>query len=344
MPLKILRQDIIYMNVDAIVSSVSQHPYIGFGGDVNSRIHNVAGPYLFYARQRLGEIHVSEAQITPGYQLLARYVIHAHAPNYFYNPETASDLLNETYRNCLELAKAHSLKSIGFPLLSTGVYGYPKEEALDIAKNAINDFLKVYDIDVYLIVYDDESYEVAKKYSQKITDYLNKNFKPVEFLDEIDNLEEVEDEEDHIYDEIVNEDDTLDYDALKPLIKKANLNTIDDDIESSFSDLFLEFIRDKNIDIVKFYKNAMISKQTISKFSTQENYQPKRETVFLCAIGLKLDIEETKKLLASAGYAINPSSKFELIIQYFIESKIYNFHEIDTILLQYDQKTLRNYD
>ena len=87
----------------------------------------------------------------------------------------------------------------------------------------------------------------------------------------------------------------------------------------------------------------MISKQTISKFSTQKNYQPKRETAFLCAIGLKLDLEETKRLLASAGYAINPSSKFDLIIQYFIELKIYNIREIDTILLQYDQKTLIKY-
>ena len=343
MPLKILRQDIIYMNVGAIVSSVSQQPYRGFGGDVNSRIHNVAGPYLFYARQRLGEIHVSEAQITPGYQLLARYVIHAHAPNYFYNPETAPDLLCETYRNCLELAKTHNLQSIGFPLLSTGVYGYPKDEALDIAKNAINDFLKLYDIDVYLIVYDDESYEIAKKYSQKITDYLNKNFKPVEYLENNFNLEEDYDEDDHSFEEIFYEDNATDYDALKPLVKSASLENIDENIDLSFPDLFFEFVREKKVNVVKLYQKTMISKQTISKFSTQKNYQPKRETAFLCAIGLKLDLEETKRLLASAGYAINPSSKFDLIIQYFIESKNYNILEIDTMLSHYDLKTLIKY-
>ena len=341
MPLLILRQDIIYMNVDAIVTSVSQKPYLGFG--VNSRIHDVAGPILFRARERIGNINVAEAHITPGYQLLARYVIHAHAPNYYYDSETAPELLYQTYTNCLDLAKKHHLKSIAFPLLSTGFYGFPKLEALEIAKDAFNHFLKSHELNVSLIVYDDESYEIAKKYSQKVNDYLYRNFEPNESTDLED--ETYQDQKDELgYSNRSYNAFVLDEEEVKPEKRKTVLKNIDRSIESSFSDLFYEFVREKKIDVVELYKVAMISKQTISKFSTQENYQPKRDTVFLCAIGLKLNLEETKRLLASAGYAINPSSKFELIIQYFIESEIYDFYEIDTILTQYDQRTLRNYD
>lgn len=344
MPLLILRQDIVYMNVDAIVSSVSQEPYLGVG--VHSRIHDVAGPSLFLARQQLGSINVSEAFITPGYQLLAKYVIHTHAPNYYFDPKKAPILLYDTYQNCLHLAKKHHLTSIAFPLLSSGVYGYPKDEALEIAKKAIHDFLETYDLKVYLVVYDHESYEIAKKYSQKVNDYLYRNYQPID-VDLIDDFEDEEDDdsESFMYESAMHSQSII-ADAIepKPKKKKASLKNINKSLSSSFTDLFYEFAREKKIDVIELYKEAMISRQTISKFSTKENYRPKRETVFLCAIGLKLNLEETEQLLASCGYAINPSSKFELIIQYFIESEIYDFNEIDTILIQYDQKTLRNYE
>jgi O-acetyl-ADP-ribose deacetylase len=345
MPLLILRQDIVYMNVDAIVSSVSQEPYLGVG--VHSRIHDVAGPHLFLARQKLGSINVSEAFITPGYQLLANYVIHTHAPNYYFDTKKAPILLYQTYQNCLHLAKKHHLSSITFPLLSSGVYGYPKDEALEIAKKAIYDFLETYDLKVYLVVYDHESYEIAKKYSQKVNDYLLRNYQPID-IDLIDDFEDEEEDDSDIftYAQSTMYSKSIIADEIEPKAskKKASLENINKLLSQSFTDLFYEFAREKNIDVIELYKEAMISRQTISKFSTKENYRPKRETVFLCAIGLKLNLEETEQLLASCGYAINSSSKYELIIQYFIESEIYDFNEIDTILIQYDQKTLRNYD
>jgi O-acetyl-ADP-ribose deacetylase len=341
MPLKIIRQDIIYMPVDAIVSSVSQEPSLTLG--VHLRIHEVAGPELFLARQKLGTIYVSKAFITPGYQLLAKYVIHAHSPNYKYRPSTAPKLLYETYMNCLMLAKAHQLKSIAFPLLSSGRYAFPKDQAIEIARQAIHDFLENYDMDIYLVVFDEDSFEISKKYQNSVDDYLVRNYRPK--IQAMYDVEDIEDEEEDFDDEADEDFDGETFQdqvfEVQDMVKAITLQP--DVLEQTFSDVLFEFIRQKRIDEVALYKNAMLSRQTFSKIRSDQGYLPNRDTVFLCAIGMKLNLKETKRLLASAGYAFNLSSKFEVILQYFIESGIYDFNEIDTILLQYDQKTLRKY-
>ena len=335
MKLKIIRHDIIKMRVDAVVNSAHPHAAIGYG--VDSRIHDAAGPMLFKARQKIGSILVSQAFITSGYRLTAKYVIHTVGPNYYRNKETAPKLLYDTYINCLNLAKDNHLKSIAFPLISSGVYGYPKEDALSIAKDAIHNFLKEYDMDIYLVLYDQESYDTAIKYGDQVNNYIIKNYDPSIkhqlFIEEIFRNRPSKRPKREVF-----QSDALIYHKL------SNLSALDDDIEEPFSDLLFRMIREKNINEVKMYQDAFISKQHFSKMKSDSYYQPKRETVFLLCIAMKLNLEESIKLLQSAGYAFNHSSKFELIIKYFIEKGIYDFHTIDSLLMQYDQKTLRKYN
>ena len=349
MPLQIIRQDIIKMQVDAIVNSAHPHAAIGYG--VDSRIHDAAGPMLFKAREQIGSIPVSKAFMTEGYKLMAKNVIHTVGPNYYRNQDTAPQLLYDTYTNCLKVALLNNLKSIAFPLLSSGVYGYPKDEALSIAKVAISTFLLENDLDVYLVLYDQDSYDTAIKYGDQVNNYIIKNYDPSikhqKFIEEIFKNRPNKRPRETRYESaklsnIIYEEDKID-DDIRENNRKRNINRYIDDIDETFSDLLFRFIREKTINEVKMYQEALISKQHFSKMKSDSYYQPKRETVFLLCIAMNLNLEESNQLLQSAGYAFNNSSKFELIIKYFIEKNIYNFHTIDSLLMQYDQKTLRKY-
>jgi O-acetyl-ADP-ribose deacetylase (regulator of RNase III) len=332
MPLKIIRQDIIKMKVDAIVNSA--HPSVSIGYGVDSRIHDFAGPLLFEARKKIGNISVSKAFITPGYKLMSKYVIHTVGPNYYRNELTAPKLLRETYQNVLNLARSKNVKSLAFPLISSGVYGYPKKEALEIAKETINLFLKTHEIDVFLVLFDQESYDLGIKYGDKINNYLIQNYDM--FANQQRLLEDVFEEE---------KSNSFSIDALKirKFSQKSSLKDVFDDAEETFSDMLFRLIRERNIHEVKMYQDAHISKQLFSKIKSNSYYQPTRETVFLFCVAMHLSLSLSKKLLASAGFTFNKSSRFDLILMYFIENKIFDFYIIDSILMQYNQKALRRY-
>ena len=333
MPLKIIRQDIIKMKVDAIVNSA--HPSVSIGYGVDSRIHDSAGPLLFEARKKIGTIDVSKAFITPGYKLMSKYVIHTVGPNYYRNESTAPKLLRETYRNVLNLAISKNVKSLAFPLISSGVYGYPKKEALEIAKETINLFLEMHEIDVFLVLFDQESYDLGTKYGDKINNYLIQNYDM--FANQQRLLEDVFEEEKINYHKTNSPE-------IEEISQKSNFKVVFDEVEETFSDMLFRLIRERNIHEVKMYQDAHISKQLFSKIKSNSYYQPTRETVFLFCIAMHLSLSLSKKLLASAGYTFNKSSRFDLIIMYFIESKIYDFYTIDSILIQYNQKALRRYN
>ena len=333
MPLKIIRQDIIKMKVDAIVNSA--HPMVSIGYGVDSRIHDSAGPLLFEARKKIGTIEVSKAFITPGYKLMAKYVIHTVGPNYYRNELTAPMLLRETYQNVLNLARSKNVKSIAFPLISSGVYGYPKKEALEIAKETINLFLETHELDVFLVLFDQESYDLGIKYGEKINNYLIQNYDM--FANQHRLLKDVFEEEKINYNKTNSPE-------IEEISQKSNFKVVFDEEEETFSDMLFRLIRERNIHEVKMYQDAHISKQLFSKIKSNSYYQPTRETVFLFCIAMHLSLSLSKKLLASAGYTFNKSSRFDLIIMYFIESKIYDFYTIDSILIQYNQKALRRYN
>ena len=153
MSIKAVKADITKLQTDAIVNAAN-NTLLG-GGGVDGAIHRAAGPQLLAECRTLNGCETGQAKITKGYNLPAKYVIHTVGPVWYGGEQGEPQLLADAYRNSLRLAAEHNLKSVAFPAISTGVYGYPKEEAAHIAIDTIREFLKGYDMEVILTAFSD---------------------------------------------------------------------------------------------------------------------------------------------------------------------------------------------
>ena len=335
MPLQIIRQDITKMQVDAIVNAANSS-LLG-GGGVDGCIHRAAGPELLKECEQLGGCNTGDAKITKAYKLPCKYVIHAVGPRYKDGKNNGEKLLRSCYSTSLNLAKENKCETVAFPLISSGIYGYPKAEALKVARDEISEFLLENDMTVYIVIFDKNAYKISEKLFADIEEYIDDNY-----VDEYALL----------YPEMrrMNRpDDEIEYCAsipmradacLEEVSYKASLEDIIDQIDESFAEMLLRKIDEKGMKDSECYKKANIDRKLFSKIRSDMNYKPSKPTALAFAIALELSLEETKDMLMKAGFALSHSNKFDLIIEYFISNGNYNIFEINEALFAFDQNLL----
>ena len=332
MPLEIIRNDITKMKVDAIVNAANTE--LRMGGGVCGAIFQAAGVVeLQEACKKIGECPTGQAVITDGFKLPAKYIIHTPGPIWQGGSKKEAQLLKAAYENSLTLALHHKCESIAFPLISTGIYGYPKEDALQIAVSTISSFLLHHDIHVYLVVFDKNSFCLSQKLVHSIHEYIGEHYvEEAEKTFQRDRREEYE--EIKLFQEAESLQEKMHEIENDLLINRLN------QLDESFSEMLLRLIDEKEMTDVETYKRANMDRRLFSKIRTGVDYSPKKKTVLALAIALQLNLDETMDLLTTAGYTLSHSSKFDVIIEFFIQQANFNIHEINEALFTFDQPLL----
>ena len=406
MPLKIVRNDITKMNTEIIVNTANDHPTIGTGCDI--AIYQAAGldELLAYRTEHIGYVPEGEVFITPAFHLPAKHIIHAVSPYYEDGLHGEEEKLRSCYRKSLQLAHEVHAESIAFPVISTGGFGYSKEEGLRIAVDEINTFLLSHDMLIYLVVFDqktsklgtrlypdlesyiDQKYVEEKRQEEYFGAYDTGNFVPsmdsdttAVFHDFSQRRKREEPERrarnlmpskvsseplppqaakkkgilpefswkrkdkklpSHTsYEELqesctvdaasfeetedVAQDGFLDFEGLHESKLQERMRHLPD----TFSQYLLYLIQSKNMENAEVYKRAIVDKKIFSKIKNNVNYHPQKMTALCLCIGAKLNLDESRDLLARAGYALSPCDKSDVIFSYFIENKIYDMIELD---------------
>lgn len=370
MPFKIVRNDITKMKVDAVVNTANEEPIYSFG--VDSAIYKAAGEReLLAARQKIGYMNEGEVAITSGYNLPARYIIHAVSPLFIDGNDGEEEKLRACYRKSLRLAYDNGCETIAFPLIATGSFGYPKEEGMRVAIDEINGFLLKHKMLVYLVVFDSETTKIGQNLYPDLKTYIDNNY-----------VEEKKEEEYGYFGRFLGsersvrgkeipresgqrkslqreisgvcqtsavseekcmlaweaDEDSLDFDltddSYDEFIEEKDrvINERMKHLSDTFQQYLFYLMGEKKMDNVNVYKRAIIDKRQFSKIKNNENYHPDKATALRLCVGAMLNLDETKDLLARAGYALSPCDKRDIIFSYFIEKGIYNVMEIDITL------------
>jgi len=317
MPLEIIRNDIIHMKVDAIINPSNPHLIKGHLESVSGQIYEAAGEYeLDQVCMALSPIERGEAVITPGFKLPAKYIIHTAGPKWKGGELDEIELLVKSYKSALKLALDYKLETIAFPLLSSGSYAFPKEEALKTAIHTLQNFVLEHEILIYLVVFDQDSFSISQKLSTSIKKYIDDHY-----VQDLSYHERIE----------YKKSNTLGSLSLNGYLTQLN---------DPFSIHLLKLIDTKNRTDVEVYKKSNISKAVFSKIRSNRDYQPSKSTALAFCIGLELNLEESKSLLEKAGYGFSNSSKQDVIVKYFIEKKKYNIFDVNEVLFNENLQTL----
>ena len=336
MPFQIVRNDIVNMQVDAIVNTANPRPEVGAGTD--SRIHEKAGPKLLKARQKIGDIAVGQAAVTRGYDLSCKYVIHTVGPVWQGGEYRERELLRSCYDNSLALAVKKGCKSIAFPLISSGNYGFPKDQALQVAIGAFSAFLTQQEMEIYLVVFDKTAYQLSEKLFQNITSFIDEHYvEQAVFAHR-------EDRSRRLQRTVAAKNASMSESVMETCLPAPCMASSLEDMlrqqDKGFTETLLQLIDKTGKKDSEIYKKANLSKQHFSKIRNDPNYKPKKTTAVALAIALELSLEETRDLIGRAGYALTNSSKFDLIVRFFIEQKNYNIVQINMALYEFDQVLL----
>ena len=365
MPFQIIRNDITRVKADAIVNTANPQPVIGGGTD--SAIYHAAGEeQLLAERGKIGEIAPGSAVSTPAFDLNAKYIIHTVGPMWIDGNYGEKDVLHACYENSLALAADLKCESIAFPLIATGVYGFPKDAALDIALEEIGKFLLTHDMEVILVVFDRSALQLSQALVGDIEEYIDEHtadllrekeyisFKSKNRRRIFDGFRHIVGREKQSEDLMYEEAEEITRDTEASLMEcytspitvspvSASEMSLDDILArrgETFQQRLFRLIDERHMTDPEVYKKANIDRKVFSKIRCNPEYHPKKKTAVAFAIALELDMPAMQDLLSRAGLAISPSSKFDLIVSYFVDRKIYDIFEINAALFRYDQELL----
>jgi len=346
MPFEIIRNDITSMQVDAIVNTANPKPIVGSGTD--AMIHRKAGPLLLLARKMIGDIACGSAAVTPAYNLNAKYVIHAVGPVWQDGSSGEAEALRSCYDNALRLALKKRCKSIAFPLISTGNYGFPKDKALQIAISAFSSFLLEHEMQIYLVVFNRDAYKLSERLFHNVASYIDENYVGIcEQAAVRDHCRQTpRRQEANFHEEAAPQAKRMQAPfaaSIGELSSAGDLNRFLKKKDIGFVEALLDLIKKSGHKNATIYKRANMSRQHFSKLINNPDVNPTKPTAIALALALELDLEQTKALIGRAGYTLTDSSIFDLIIQYYIEHKNYNIVEINITLYEFDQSLLSSY-
>lgn len=362
MPFEIVRNDIANMQVDAIVNTANPRPVVGSG--VDAGIHMKAGGKLLEARRTIGDIPCGKAAVTPAFNLDAKYVIHTVGPIWKGGSKGEEKLLADCYKNSLELALENGCESIAFPLISTGNYGFPKPLALQIAVREISAFLLKNEMQIYLVVFGKEEFALSEKLFKSVSSYIDENYIYSKTIDEYSSPYRLgssaaptsfksEELRRKLFSESIFRENTdsdkadteLSEDSVMFECAPLPANTEDwsellNDLDAGFSETLLSLIDRTGKKDSEIYKKANVDRKLFSKIRCNMDYKPSKPTALAFAFALELDLRETKDFIARAGYALSHSSKFDVIVEYFLVNKNYDIYELNEVLFAFDQPLL----
>lgn len=351
MPFEIVRNDIVNMQVDAVVNTANPNPVIGSG--VDSGIHKKAGYELLVARQKIGCIDFGAAVITPGFNLDAKYVIHTVGPVWEDGNHGEEQILSSCYRKSLALAKEYGCESVAFPLIATGNYGFPKPLALQIAVREISTFLLENEMQIYLVVFGKEVFALSEKLFKSVSSYIDENYIRSKTIDEYgtesvygSRLETRRIRERLKHSKRIHED-ICPSQALEECLDMSVGVAIPMDsddwgqllksLDAGFSETLLQLIDRTGKKDSEIYKKANVDRKLFSKIRNNMDYKSSKTTALAFAFALELDVDETKDFIGRAGFALSHSSKFDVIVEYFLVNKNYNVFELNEVLFAFDQ-------
>ncbi len=359
MPFSIVQNDIARIQADAIVNPANPKPVVGAGTD--AAIHAAAGPQLLAAREQIGVIRCGSCAVTPAFGLDARYVIHTVGPVWHGGAFGEARKLRRCYDEALRQAAELDCESVAFPLLSTGTYGFPKEKGLRIALDAFRDFLQIHEMNILLVVWDRESVRLSEQLHSVVEKYVDEHYVAQQTRKEYGlrpsfsarrrRAEAMQEADTDACDTAAPFPDAAPCGApcasAAPVVSNASALSAEPTLsellrhtDAGFSETVLKLIDRSGRKDAEVYRRANLSRQHFSKIRSNPDYRPTKPTALALAIALELDLEQTKDLIGRAGYALTNSSKFDVIVSYFISKKHYDLFEINAALFEFDQVTL----
>jgi O-acetyl-ADP-ribose deacetylase (regulator of RNase III) len=373
MPFTIVRDDITHVKVDAIVNAANSD--LLMGGGVCGAIFRAAGSRKLQAAcDKIGHCDTGQAVATPAFALPARHVIHTVGPIWHGGTQGERDLLASCYRTSLELAASLKCSSIAFPLISAGIYGYPKREALEVAQAQIRSFLETHEMDVRLVLFDARVMELADDLRLRVKRYIDDVYvdasgysarRPWENVPSFADTSVAEDaslfgsaEDSMSFSEPMESYAMPAPPAAAPSASAApsaaprgskrrerqklpgTLRNLLSHLDAGFSETLLAMIDERDLKDAQVYKRANLSRQHFSKIRSNPLYRPTKQTVLALAVALELSLDETQLLLQRAGFALSHADRRDVIVEFFIREGIYDVFQINEALFAFDQPLL----